>query len=105
MRGVKNYLSNIKPYSNFHVTFGDGVKAKIICKGRVNYPGLPCLKEALLVEDLTVNLISISQLCDQILFVNFTRDDCIVSNKQHDKLMKGTMSPDNCYMSSPSQDS
>lgn len=32
MTGVSTYLTNMKPYSNFHVTFGYGVKAKIISK-------------------------------------------------------------------------
>ena len=49
MTHVHAFLSNIKPYSNCHVTFGDEVKAKIVGKGRLNYPGMSCLTEALLV--------------------------------------------------------
>lgn len=105
MIGVRAFLSNIKPYSNCHVTFGDGVKTKIIGKGHLNYPGLSCLTEALLVEGLTANLISISQLCDLNLHVNFTRDKCVVINEEHDELMKGTRFQDNCYMWSPVKDS
>ena len=41
MTGVQAFLSNIKPYSNCHVTFGDGVKAKII--GKVYLIILVCL--------------------------------------------------------------
>ena len=64
MTGDHTFLTNVKPYSNCHVTFGDGVKAKIVGKGKLNYPGMSCLTDALLVEGLTANLISISQLCD-----------------------------------------
>lgn len=40
-------------------------------------PSLPCLNDVLLVEDLTANLICISQLCDQDLNVNFSYlNDC-----------------------------
>lgn len=41
--------------------FGDGAKGKVIGKGRLNYPGLPTLKEVILVEGLTAKLINISQ--------------------------------------------
>ena len=102
MTGVKSFLFNIQPYSNCHVTFGDGVKAKIIGKGQLNYPGLYCLTEALLVEGLNANLMSVSQLCDLNLRVNFTRDECVVINKEHDELMEGTRSQ---YMWSPVKDS
>ena len=101
MTSDQTFLSNIKPYSNCHVTFGDGVKAKIIGKGQLNYPGLSCLTEALLVEGLTANLISISQLCDLSLRVDFTRDECVVINEEQVELIKGTRTPDDCYIWSP----
>ena len=81
------------------------MKAKIIGKGQLNYPGLSCLTEALLVEGLTANLISISQLYELNLHVNFTCDECVVINEEQDELMKGTRSQDNCYMWSPVKDS
>ena len=36
------------------------------------------LKNVLLVEGLTVNLIGVSQLCDEELLVQFTKNKCIV---------------------------
>lgn len=62
---VKNYLKDLKPYSNFYVTFGDDSKGKIIGKGKLKYPGLPNLYDVLFVEGFTKNLTSISQPCDQ----------------------------------------
>lgn len=67
MIGEKNYLKEVKHYSNNYVTFGDGVKRKITGKGKLNYLGLSTLDDVLLVESLITNLISISQLCDQKL--------------------------------------
>ena len=59
---------------------------------------LPCLNDVLLVEDLRVNLISISQLCDQGLNVIFSKSESIVSSKDQEALMKWLSSKDNCYM-------
>ncbi|XP_045798006.1 uncharacterized protein LOC123892244 [Trifolium pratense] len=60
--------------------------------------GLPNLDNVLLVKGLTTNLISISQLCDQGMKVNFTKSECLVTNEEGRLLMKGVMSKDNCYL-------
>lgn len=89
MIGEKNYLKEVKSYSNNYVTFGDGVKRKITRKGKLNYLGLSTLDDVLLVKSLITNLTSISQLCDQELCVNFNCSECIVTNKQLEQIMKG----------------
>lgn len=61
-------------------------------------PSFPYLNDVALVEGITANLISISQLCDQGLNVNFNKLDCIVTSKNQEVLMKGSRSKDNCYM-------
>ena len=71
MTGDSSLLVDIKPCFEGHVTFGDGVKARIVGKGHLEVPGVSCLKEALLVEGLTANLLSISQLCDLDLICCF----------------------------------
>ena len=48
-------------------------------------------------EELTTNLISISQLCDQNLFVKFTKNTCKVFNNSKKCVMEGARSSDNCY--------
>ncbi|PNY10358.1 retrotransposon-related protein, partial [Trifolium pratense] len=98
MTGVEKYLVDIKSYASSFVTFGDGAKGKIQGIGRLINNGLPKLENVLLVKGLTANLISISQLCDQGMKVNFTKEECIVSNDQGDVLMKGARSKDNCYL-------
>ena len=77
--------------------FGDGAKGRIIGTGTLAFLGLSSLKEVLLVEGLNVNLISISQLCDDNLFVRFTKDKCMVFDQNQDQIMEGRRSFDNCY--------
>lgn len=61
MTGEKRYQTNIKPYSQNYVIFGDIAKGKINCKGQLDYPDLLCLNGVLLVDGLATNLISIRQ--------------------------------------------
>lgn len=56
------------------------------------------LQDVILVEGLTANLININQLCDQGLFVKFSKETCIVSNKDNSTIMYGTRSSDNYYL-------
>ncbi|XP_045810770.1 uncharacterized protein LOC123905185 [Trifolium pratense] len=71
MTGVEGYLTNLKSYATNNV---------------------------LLVKGLTANLISISQLCDQGMKVNFTQSECLVTNKEGRLMMKVVRSKDNCYL-------
>ena len=66
--------------------------------GSLIIPGLSKLKNVLLVEGLTVNLISVSQWCDEDLFVQFTKDKCIVHNQNHCHIMEGERTVDKCYL-------
>ncbi|KAK2356433.1 hypothetical protein QL285_093765 [Trifolium repens] len=98
MTDVEKYLINVKPYKSSFVTFGDGGKGEILGIGDLINHGLPNLENVLLVKGLTANLISMSQLCDQGMKVNFTRSECLVNNEEGQLLMKGTRSKDNCYL-------
>jgi len=95
--GVKSYLEDIRSHLTSFVTFGDGAKGEILGIGKFACTGLPKLDDVLLVKGLTANLISISQLCDQGLKVNFTKLKCLVTNEQNEVIMKGTRSMDNYY--------
>ena len=98
MTEIKNFLEDLKAYSSSFVTFGDGAKGKIKGIGKLVRYGSPCMDDVLLVEGLTANLISISQLCDQGLSVNFSKSECLVMGSNQQVLMRGTTSKDNCYM-------
>ncbi|MCI40303.1 gag-pol polyprotein, partial [Trifolium medium] len=76
MTGENKYLKEVRSYSEGCVIFGDGVKGKIKGIGRLASPGSPCLDDVLLVEGLTTNLNSISQLCEQGLNVHFNNSEC-----------------------------
>jgi hypothetical protein len=98
MTGVEKFLMDLKSYSTSSVTFGDGVKGEIRGIGSLTNSGLPRLDNVLLVKGLTANLISISQLCDQGMKVNFTESGCLITNEKGDVLMRGVRSKDNCYL-------
>ena len=98
MTGVKKFLENNNSYSTGYVMFGDGAKGEIKGVGRLSCTGLPSLDNVLLVKGLTANLISISQLCDEGLKVNFTKSECLVTNEKNEVQMKGVGSKDNNYL-------
>ncbi|CAJ2657156.1 unnamed protein product [Trifolium pratense] len=104
MTGVEKYLENLKSYATSFVTFGDGAKAEIKGIGKLANNGLPKLDNVLLVEGLKANLISISQLCDQGMKVNFTKSECLFTNDQGELLMKGVRSKNNCYLCIPKEE-
>jgi hypothetical protein len=98
MTGVGKFLKDMKSYSSSFVTFGDGAKGEILGIGNLINSDLPKLDNVLLVKGLTANLISISQLCDQGMKVNFTKFECLVTDKNGEVLMRGARSKDNCYL-------
>ncbi|KAA0043626.1 Retrovirus-related Pol polyprotein from transposon TNT 1-94 [Cucumis melo var. makuwa] len=55
-----------------------GVKGNVIEKGNIDLPGAPKLKNVRLVEGLSANLISISQLQNQGYSVKFSKEKCEV---------------------------
>ncbi|KAK2428718.1 putative mitochondrial protein [Trifolium repens] len=104
MTGEEKYLMNVKSYKVSFVTFGDGAKGEIVGIGDLINHGLPNLENVLLVKGLTANLISISQLCDQGMRVNFTKSECLVNNEEGELVLRGTRSKDNCYLWMPQEE-
>lgn len=52
----------------------------------------------LLVEGLTGNLISVSQLRDQEFKVSFNKGKYVVPRKEDEEVINGSRSKDNCYL-------
>ena len=98
MTGNKSILTNLQVSNQDSVIFGDDAKGRIIGIGSLIIPGLSGLKDVLLVEGLMVNLISVSQLCDENPLVQFIRDKCIIHNQNHYLVMEGQMTSNNCYL-------
>ena len=89
MIGEKWMQSNFLPSSLDSVTFGDDVKGSVQGLGSLNVPGFPKLRDFLLVDGLKANLISISQLSDQDLFVKLKKDKCIMIDQDQHHIMEG----------------
>ena len=71
---------------------------------RSSLPGLPDIANVLYVEGLRVNLLSISQICDQDFMVLFSKGKCLVVNESGKKLISGVRTLDNCYGLVPDAD-
>ncbi|KAI3456997.1 hypothetical protein Pfo_013660 [Paulownia fortunei] len=98
MTSNKSNISNFQSIEKGRVTFGDGVFGQIFGKGTLDIKGLPRLKNILLIEGLKTNLIIISQLCDQNLFVHFTKDLCHIFDNTNCCVMTGKRSANNYYL-------
>ena len=89
---------NLQPCSLELVTFGDGGKGTVLGSGSLKVPSMPKLENVLPMDGLKVNLISISQLCDDNLFVQFTKGSGLITNYPNLCVIKGKRSPENCYL-------
>jgi hypothetical protein len=98
MTGEEKFVKDIKSYTSKYVTFGDGTKGQIIGVGKLINNSLPKLDNVLFVKGIKANLISISQLSDQGLKIDFTKNECLVTNDKGEEVMKGTRSENNCYL-------
>src|SRR4051812_5749280 len=101
INGSKNSLVNLKPEESNYVTLADGDVREIKGVGMIEGQGVPNLHHFLLVQGLATNLISISQLCDEGMYVRFTKEECIVTNKENEEVMKGVRYENNCYLWEP----
>ena len=87
-----------------NVTFGDGSKSQIKGKGIISLLGLLDIANVLYVKGLRVNLLSISQICDQDFMVLFSKGKCLVMDEFGKKLISGVCTLDNCYGLVPNAD-
>ena len=90
--------------SDLNITFGDGSKSQIERKGIISLPGLPDIANVLYVEGLRVNLLSISQICDQDFMVLFSKGKCLAMDESGKNLISGIRTLDNCYGLVPDAD-
>ena len=104
MTGDRSLFKVFKSKKGGNVTFGDGSKSKINGKGIISLPGLPDIANVLYVEGLRVNLLSISQICDQDFMVLFSKGKCLVMDESGKKLISGVHTLDNYYELVPDAD-
>jgi hypothetical protein len=95
--GDKTLLKKIQMGKGGKITYGNGSQSKVIGKGLIDISGLGASQEALYVEGLKANLLSISQFRDNDLVVQFSKKECNIFNSSGKWLMGGEMTIDNCY--------
>jgi len=79
MIGDKTLLKVVQMGRGGRITYGNGSQSKVIGKGLIDIPGLGASQEALYVEGLKENLLSISQFCDNDLVVQFSKKTAVAS--------------------------
>ena len=89
MTSNREFLINLQPCSLELVTFFDAGKGTVLGSDTLKVLGMPKLENVLLVVGLKVNLISISQLCDDNLFVQYTKGSYLVTDNSNLCVMKG----------------
>ena len=104
MTGDRSLFKVFKSKKGGNVTFGNGSKTQIKGKGIISLLGLPDIVNVLYLEGLRVNLLSISQICDQDFMVLFSKGKCLVMDEFGKKLISGVRSLDNCYGLVPNAD-
>jgi len=97
MTGNRSFFLELTKCSSEHVMFGDGAKDKIVAKGNIVKQDLSCLKDVRYIKGLKANLISVSQLCDQGYTINFSKEECIITDINKNVFMNGIRQIDNCY--------
>lgn len=75
MTGEKVYVPRPLTYRQRMVTFGGNQKGRILGIGKIGKNHFPSIDNALYVEGLKHNLLSI-QLCDSGYIVSFNKDKC-----------------------------
>ena len=104
MIGDRSFFKVFESKKGGNVTFGDGSKSQIKGKRIISLLGLPDIANVLYVEGLRVNLLSISEICDQDFMVLFSKGKCLVMDESGKKLISGVRILDNCYDLVPNVD-
>ena len=94
--GDRSLFKVFKSKKGGNITFGDGSKSQIKGKRIISLPGLSDIANVLYVKGLRVNLLSISQICDQDFMVLFSKGKCLVMDESGKKLISGVRILDNC---------
>jgi len=95
MTSDKTLLKDVQMGREGRITYWDGSQSKIIGKWLIDIPRLGASQEALYVEK--ENLLSISQLYDNDLVVQFSKKKCNIFYSSGKWLMGGERTVDNCY--------
>lgn len=96
--GDKEAFLSLVPANGNIIEFGGGCMPHITGKGNVKIPKLPQLENVCYVARLTTNLLSISQLCDDVADeVSFSKRCCKIIDKYEENMLVVPRSKGNCY--------
>ena len=104
MTGDRSLFKVFNSKKGGNVTVGDESKLQIKGRRIISLPRLPDIANVLYVEGLRVNLLSISQICDQDFMVLFSKEKYLVMDESGKKLISGVRTLDNCYGLVPDAD-
>ena len=104
MIGDRSLFKVFESKKGGNVTFGEGSKSHIKGKGIISLLALLDIANVLYIEGLRVNLLNISQICDQDFMVLFSKGKCLVMEESGKKLISGVRTLDNCYGLVPDAD-
>jgi hypothetical protein len=93
----KTLLTTVQMGKGGRITYVDGSQPKVIGKWIIDIPGLEESQEALYVEGLKANLLSMSQFCDNDLVVQFSKEEYNIFDSSGKWLMGGEKTDNNCY--------
>src|SRR5438270_11573220 len=94
----QDMLSSLQHKDGGLVTFGDNNQCKVIGVGNVGQGKNPLIENVLLVDGLTHNLLSISQLCDKGYKVLFDKNACHLYDLDMTNVIAKGYRKDNIYM-------
>ena len=97
MTGDKSLFKSLNEKVGDYVTFRDGSHAQVLGKGTIEIPRLPLLKDVLYIKGLKVNLLSITQICDEDFLVQFLKKGCVIINEVGIQVLEGYRTTNNCY--------
>jgi hypothetical protein len=97
MTGDKTLQKEVQMGKGGRITYGDRSQSKVIGKWIIDIPWLGASQEALYVEGLKANLLSINQFCDNDLVVQFSKKECNIFDSSGKWLIGGEMTAGNCY--------
>ncbi|XP_030941828.1 uncharacterized protein LOC115966815 [Quercus lobata] len=97
MTGDKTLFKTLKEKEDGFVTFGDGSHSQVLGTRTVDILGLPLLTDVLYIKGIKVNLLSITQICDEDFLVQFSKKGCQILNEEGVQVLKGLKTIDNCY--------
>ncbi|KAL5544086.1 hypothetical protein UlMin_007870 [Ulmus minor] len=87
MTGDIQQFSSLEKKVGGKVTFGDDAKGNILGKGTVGNSSSPLIENVLHVENLSYNLMSVSQLCDKGFRVVFESSKCFIMDSVSDEII------------------